>query len=325
MTTTALALPASSDSRGWTKQQAALMQFAGLATVIQSTGQVIVRDPGVAEAFLTVCRRTGLDPFAKQIYAIEVKGKMAIVVGVDGFRVVAQRSKDYRGQIGPQWTADGVTWVDAWLPELQGGQKGDRPAAARIGILRKGWKEPLWQVVTWAEFGVEPRFKGDNWEVRPAHMLGIRAETHGLRRTYPNDLSGLYTPEDFDDTENLGELVDIEAELAAIEKVTDLDELTRIYHEKNSVGMPEAVRAAIMARAGVLGAKPKDGTPPPAQQDEQGQANTTPDDTTDAEVVPEPADERTATPADGTMSAEDWEARQRAEADAFLAQQDEQR
>jgi phage recombination protein Bet len=283
------ALPATAEPRSWTPQQRALMEFAGLARWVVKPGNVKeleLVNPAVAEAFLVVCKRTGLDPFAKQIYAMDVGGRLSIVVGIDGFRIVAQRSKGYAGQIGPQWATgrkvsapmldahgrpmfkpDGDVimfeqdeWVDAWLPEQHGLEKGAKPLAARLGVLRAGFDQPLWQVVTWAEFGVEPRFNGDNWGIRPAHMLGIRAETHGLRRTFPNDLSGLYTPEDFDDVrdENAAE---VKVLVAEIEKITDLAELTRRYHELNAQGMADSVRAALMARAGQLGAQPTGSTP----------------------------------------------------------------
>lgn len=285
MTSSALdRLPATAIPSAWTPQQSALMEFAGVSKTIGQGDdrRIVVPNPAVAEAFIQVCRRTGLDPFAKQIYMMEVGGKQLIVVGVDGFRVVAQRSEGYRGQIGPQWTADGINWVDAWLPDLMGlphrtAPDGKdlgpaRPAAARIGILRKGFKEPLWQVVTWAEFGVEPRFDKDNWGIRPAHMLGIRAETHGLRRTFPNDLSGLYTPEDFDDQDETDYAEEIKAEIKAIEAIKDEGELRRKYHELNSVGMPDSVRAAIMAHAGVLtGATPTESKPTEAEPSESGE------------------------------------------------------
>lgn len=193
---TELALPTSVRPDTWDADTAAMMEFAGL-TWTEKQGDDVVRffaPAGITAAFIQACRRTGLDPTAKQIYAALIGGKWTILTGVDGFRVVAQRSGEYLGQTPIQWTADGVTWVDAWLPELQGGKKGDKPAAARIGILRKGFTEPLMQVVTWAEFGKTT----GQWNQIPAHMLGIRAETHALRRAFPNDMSGLYTPEDFD-------------------------------------------------------------------------------------------------------------------------------
>src|SRR3546814_3753630 len=49
-----------------------------------------------------VCKRVGLDPFRRQIYAVVYskdkpdKRKMSIITGIDGFRAVAARNRDYR-------------------------------------------------------------------------------------------------------------------------------------------------------------------------------------------------------------------------------------
>lgn len=352
-------LPSSAAVAGWTPQQRALMVFAGIAREIMTNGTktTIVPDPGVAEAFLMVCKRTGLDPFAKQIYAIEVAGRLTIVVGVDGFRIVAQRSQGYEGQVGPQWftgrnvekpmIVDGHAifhqdgslvmervpeWVDAWTPEVLGLDADAKPVAARVGVYRKGFRDPLWQVVTWKEFGVEPRYRTDNWGVRPAHMLGIRAETHALRRAFPNDLSGLYTPEDFDDQS--GELTeDIQAEVEKIRKISDLAELTRYYQELHAIGMAEKVREEFMRRAGDLQ------KPPAAPPAEDGGAAEVDADTDKPQIPiakrklpkpapePEPAAEHRPArgeptmrqePAVHEMTEEEWEAQERARAEAEL-------
>ncbi|QJU52955.1 recombinase RecT [Herbiconiux sp. KACC 21604] len=185
MSTTELALPTSVVPSTWNPDTAALMEFSGLSWI--QGGQRVFAPSGVMAAFLNACARTGLDPSAKQIYAMEIGGKWSIVTGVDGMRVVAQRTGQYLGQTPIQWTADGVNWVDVWLSD-------DAPAAARVGVRRVGFAEPLYQVVTWKEFGKTT----GQWRTMKAHMLGIRAETHALRRAFPNDLSGLYTPEDID-------------------------------------------------------------------------------------------------------------------------------
>ena len=262
---TELALPTSVRPETWDADTAAMMEFAGLTWVEKvpdpenpgKPREVRMFAPaGITAAFIQACRRTGLDPTAKQIYAALIGGKWTILTGVDGFRVVAQRSGQYTGQTPIQWTADGVTWVDAWLPELQGGKKGDKPAAARIGILRKGFTEPLMQVVTWAEFGKS----SGNWNDRPAHMLAIRAETHALRRAFPNDFSGLYTPEDFDtdavDTDDAIVILPSKDWKGMLDAATTKDEVTAVVDEIKSIDdgreFTDELRTYALARYGTL-------------------------------------------------------------------------
>ena len=71
--------------------------------------------------FLYQCQRTGLDPFSRQIYAIRRKEKdkasgewvtkMSTQVSIDGFRLIAERTGKYAGQLGPVWWNDGAGWM----------------------------------------------------------------------------------------------------------------------------------------------------------------------------------------------------------------------
>lgn len=147
--------------------------------------------------FIQVCDRTGLDPFARQIYAVqrynsaEGKNVMTVQVSVDGLRVIAERSGKYQGQVGPQYCSKDGVWKDAWLEP-------GAPSAARVGILRKDFSEPLFAVARWDSY---KSLKADGnlmpmWAKMPDVMLAKVAESLALRRAFPQDLSGLYSPEE---------------------------------------------------------------------------------------------------------------------------------
>lgn len=266
--TTELALPVSVNPATWNADTEAMLEFAGLTWMAGDKRQYA--PAGVTAGFIAACNRTGLDPTTKQIYAAQMSGKWTVLVGVDGMRVVAQRSREYGGQTPIQWTADGTVWVDAWLPEVQGGKAGDKPVAARVGVLRKGFTEPLMQVVTWAEFGMEPRFKGDNWGTRPAHMLGIRAETHALRRAFPNDLSGLYTAEDFDNGLADDEYVFEPSEdwSALIEQAETKEQISEIVERaKANNELTDRIRTEALTRYGMFNRAKEEETVEPVELD----------------------------------------------------------
>lgn len=186
MSTTELALPTTGDRNAWTPQEAALVEAAGLVSGKGNTKSLAPRP--VVEAFLAHCRRTGLDPIARQIYAIERGGKWGIQMSIDGARLVAERSGEYEGQTAVQWTADGSTWLDVWLDDSK------PPAAARVGVYRKTFREPLFAVATFKAYNAG----GPMWQKMPALMLGKCAEALALRKAFPQDLSGLYTSEEMD-------------------------------------------------------------------------------------------------------------------------------
>lgn len=159
------------------------------------------------QLFIATCERLKLSPEARQIYAVirlvknpnDPNGpkvpQMTIQVSIDGFRLVADRTGQYEGQTPVQWCdLDGI-WREIWV-------KSTPPIAARVGVLKRGFRAPLYAVAHWSEycqqsFGKLTQF----WERMPRLMLGKVAEALALRKAFPNELSGVYAPEEIVETE----------------------------------------------------------------------------------------------------------------------------
>lgn len=157
--------------------------------------------------FLHVCQRTQLDPLAKQIYAVKrwdskaEREIMSIQTSIDGFRLIAQRSNNYAGQVGPFWCGQDGQWVDVWL-------KNEPPSAAKVGVIRTDFKETLWAVARWDGYAQKFFSKKENkwflspmWQKMGDLMLAKCAESLALRKAFPQELSGVYSQEEMAQSE----------------------------------------------------------------------------------------------------------------------------
>ena len=187
--------------------------------------------------FAYACQRTGLDPFSKQIYAIKRGGaggsKMTIQVGIDGLRAVAERTGQLDGSETFFCGPDGE-WKDVWLAK-------EPPAAAKTIVYRKGASHPFTATARFDDFNA----KQNLWLKMPAVMIGKCSEALALRKSFPHNLSGLYSVDEMEQAETVtvtataaptpalapapaGDVAIFDAGRAAIAKATSLEKLAMI-------------------------------------------------------------------------------------------------
>lgn len=153
--------------------------------------------------FVQTTQRLGLDVFARQAFCVkrwdsQKRCEVAQTqVSIDGFRVIAERSGAYEGQTAPQWCGEDGVWHDAWLSSKP-------PAAARVGVYRRGHREPMTCVARYVSFVQTKKEGGPNrmWATMPDVMLAKCAEAQALRKAFPQDLSGIYTPDEMGQASN---------------------------------------------------------------------------------------------------------------------------
>lgn len=143
--------------------------------------------------FINTAKRLGLDPFARQIYAVKRNDnsdegggnkQMTIQVGIDGFRAIAERSGTYapgRSTTYEYDKSDSLFSATAYGKKLVAGEWHEVSATAHF-----------------VEYAQKKRGGGLNtmWATKGHVMLGKCAEALMLRRGWPSLLAGVYTPDE---------------------------------------------------------------------------------------------------------------------------------
>lgn len=159
------------------------------------------------ELALAIAGRMGLDPFARQIAFIkrydgrEGRDVMTAQPTIDGARLLAQRSANYGGQLGPWWCGADGQWVEVWLDEGE-------PVAAKVGVINKNFSEPLYAVAKFSSYAAKKRDGKLTaiWAQMPDLMIAKCAEMLALRRAFPAEFSD-FGGVDFGSAEDIGQMV----------------------------------------------------------------------------------------------------------------------
>lgn len=187
------------------------------------------------DLYLEVAKRVQLDPFRKQIYAVVYskndadKRKMSIITGIDGFRTVAARNRDYRpDEDEPTFTYDETkkassnptglvkAVVKCWKygPDQQWHQVAGTAHWDEFAPLKMSGDADSFDWVdtgeVWPDSGRPKKKKvpkpgailehvpEGKWLSMPHVMLAKCAEAQALRRGWPEDLSGIYVQEEME-------------------------------------------------------------------------------------------------------------------------------
>jgi phage recombination protein Bet len=130
------------------------------------------------EHFVSVCRARRLSPELNQIYWTKVRDRPTIIVSIEGYRLIADRTGLYAGS-----QAGAFTYDDA-----------GKPLSCSVTVMKIVQDLPR-------EFTAVARMSEQyrdvkNWRDMPCTMLEKCAEAKALRKAFPEELGGTYTDDE---------------------------------------------------------------------------------------------------------------------------------
>lgn len=168
--------------------------------------------------FIELCRRNGLDPFRGQASPIvfnakrEDKRRVALVVGIDGLRAIADRQDTYApDESAPEYEYDeskkgdtnplGIVKCTVYVNKLRSGRWFRTPGVAYWDEFAPVTDEWAWSDQKGKRAPTGKKTVGGKWAEMPRHMIAIAAERQALRKGWPDAFNDLYAPEEVEKTQ----------------------------------------------------------------------------------------------------------------------------
>ena len=150
-----------------------------------------------AMMFLNLCRYQHLNPFLREAYLIKYGNSPAtMVVGKETFVKRARAQNDFDGFEAGLTVMD----KDGNIVERQGSLRAptDQVLGGWAKVYIKGMRVPYYAAVEWGEYAGRDRNGNLNsmWASKGMTMIRKVALSQALREAYPEQMGGLYEPEE---------------------------------------------------------------------------------------------------------------------------------
>lgn len=193
--------------------------------------------------FVDLARSSGLNPFKREIWATKIdRNKSAqIFIGINGYRAIAHRHKDYEmHQVDAVYENDQFQVINNEVNHTyqltnRGALKG-----AYCMVKRKNATKPMFVFVDFDEYNKNfALWKNATQGGKPATMIKKIAESQALRQAFSEQLNGTYTPEEMTPSTDNSTVTHIHKIAANTEKLkniinVDIDKNTGEIIESNA-------------------------------------------------------------------------------------------
>lgn len=155
-------------------------------SMIQTLKQTVAQGLTDAEfrLFVEYCKATGLNALKKEIWAIKAGGRLQLMTSAAGLFTIANSNPVFDG------FESGLVGPDGEL--VSGAYPKDDYIGAWCRVHRKDRKVPTEAIAMLSEYDKNQ----GNWKTMRRTMIIKCAESVGMRKTFPQELNGIYSSEE---------------------------------------------------------------------------------------------------------------------------------